>query len=149
VNFHIEAEFPVEPGRLWRTFFDIATIARLIPGCDDVVEQVPLQSYSAVMKQKIGPFRIEVPTAILVEEHAEPSRVRLRATGRDKFTGTTIDVVLAVALDQVIVGTRLIVDAELQVAGRLATLGYPVVKKRSEELFTDFERRLRTSLGIA
>jgi carbon monoxide dehydrogenase subunit G len=121
----------------------------LIPGCDDVVEQVPLQSYSAVMKQKIGPFRIEVPTAILVEEHAEPSRVRLRATGRDKFTGTTIDVVLAVALDQVIVGTRLIVDAELQVAGRLATLGYPVVKKRSEELFTDFERRLRTSLGIA
>jgi carbon monoxide dehydrogenase subunit G len=149
VNFRIEAAFPVEPGRIWRTFFDVATIAALIPGCEEVVEDVPLQSYSAVMKQKIGPFKLEVPTAIVVEEHAEPSRVRLRATGRDKFTATTINVVLAVALDQVITGTRLTVDADLQVAGRLATLGYPVVKKRSEELFADFERRLRTSLGLA
>lgn len=35
----------------------------------------------------------------------------------------------------------------MQVAGRLASLGYPIVKKRSEELFGEFERRLRLELS--
>jgi hypothetical protein len=34
----------------------------------------------------------------------------------------------------------------MQVAGRLASLGYPIVKKRSEELFAEFQRRLRLEL---
>lgn len=149
MNFHIEAVLPVEPARIWRVFFDVGTIAALIPGCDNVVEETPLQSYSALMKQKIGPFRIEVPTSITVEEHAEPSHVRLKATGRDHVTGTTINVALSVTLSQMISGTQMTVDADLQVAGRLATLGFPVVKKRSEELFADFEKRLRSALGLA
>ena len=37
----------------------------------------------------------------------------------------------------------------MQVAGRLASLGYPIVKKRSEELFGEFERRLRRELSGA
>jgi hypothetical protein len=37
----------------------------------------------------------------------------------------------------------------MQVAGRLATLGYPVVKKKAEEIFGEFEKRLRAEQGIA
>jgi carbon monoxide dehydrogenase subunit G len=114
------------------------------------VEKEVLTSYSATMRQKIGPFKLEVPTEIVVDERQEPKLVKLRATGRDKFTGTTLNMSLAVALDVLPEGgTRLGVDSTLQVSGKLATLGYPVVKKKSEELFVEFEKRLRAELEAA
>ena len=150
MNFRIDAVLPASPETLWQVFFDVRRVAGLIPGCEDVQEKVALSSYSALMKQKIGPFKFEVPSQIAVEELQAPSRVTVRATGRDKFTATTIDVRLAVVLEpESAGGTRLAVDATLQIAGRLASLGYPVVKKKSEELFTEFEKRLRAELGAA
>jgi carbon monoxide dehydrogenase subunit G len=150
VNFSIDVVLPADAPKIWLVFFDVGRIAALIPGCENVVETAPLASYTAIMKQKIGPFRIDVPTQISVEDREEPKRVRVRAAGRDKITGTTLDVLLSVVLDALPEGgTRLGVEASMQVAGRLATLGYPVVKKKSEELFAEFEKRLRAELGIA
>ncbi len=147
MNFAINADLPATPERLWVLFFDVQRVAALIPGCENVRELTPLETYSAVMKQKIGPFKLEMPTEITVEEQVAPSSVRMRASGRDKFTGTTLQVSLAVGLSPLPDGgTRLAVDAEMQVNGRLASLGYAVVKKKSEELFTEFERRLRAEL---
>jgi carbon monoxide dehydrogenase subunit G len=135
---------------IWPIFFDVARIARLIPGCEQVEEKEPLALYTAVMKQKIGPFKLEVPTEVRVEDLQEPGRIRSRARGRDKYTGTTLDVLLDVILAPAENnGTRLTVDSTLQVAGRLAALGYPVVKKKTEEIFIEFEKRLRAELGVA
>ncbi len=146
----MELSLPASRESIWPIFFDVARIARLIPGCEQVEEKQPLALYSAVMKQKIGPFKLEVPTEVTVEDVLPPERVRSRARGRDKFTGTTLDVLLDVLLvpgeDN---GTRLTVDSTLQVAGRLAALGYPVVKKKTEEIFVEFEKRLRAELGVA
>lgn len=150
MNFRIDVLLPAAAEVIWLVFFDVRRVALLIPGCENVIETSPLAAYSAVMKQKIGPFRIDVPTQILVEEREEPRRVRVHATGRDRITGTTLDVLLTVGLESTLEGgTRLGVDATMQVAGRLASLGYPVVKKKSEELFAEFEKRLRAELGLA
>ncbi len=150
MNFHMELILPASREVIWPIFFDVARVARLIPGCEQVEEKEPLILYSAVMKQKIGPFKLEVPIEVRVEDLLPPERVRSRARGRDKYTGTTLDVVLDVALakndDN---GTRLTVDSVMQVAGRLAALGYPVVKKKTEEIFVEFEKRLRAELGVA
>lgn len=150
MNFHMDLALPASREAIWPIFFDVARIARLIPGCEQVEEKEPLALYSALMKQKIGPFKLEVPTEVTVEEMQAPARVRSRARGRDKFTGTTLDVMLDVALAPAENdGTRLTVDSTLQVAGRLAALGYPVVKKKTEEIFVEFEKRLRAELGVA
>lgn len=146
----MDLTLPASRDSIWPIFFDVARIARLIPGCEQVEEKEPLTRYTAVMKQKIGPFKLEVPTEVTVEEIRSPERVRSRARGRDKFTGTTLDVLLDVSLATAENnGTRLTVDSTLQVAGRLAALGYPVVKKKTEEIFVEFEKRLRAELGVA
>ncbi|MET4575912.1 CoxG family protein [Ottowia thiooxydans] len=151
MDFKIDATLPATAAQLWAIFFDVQRVAGLIPGCENVTEVEPLKEFSAVMKQKIGPFKLEVPTRIVLESHTLEKQVELSATGRDKFTGTTIDVRMKVDLEeQSKAGTpacRLGVDAQMVVAGRLAALGYPVVKKRSEELFAEFEKRLRDELA--
>lgn len=150
MNFRIDAQLPATAAQLWAIFFDVQRIAGLIPGCENVTEVEPLKEYSALMKQRIGPFKLEVPTRIVVESSTLERNVALRATGRDKFTGTSIDVQLKVDLDSqagpAAKDCKLALDAQMQVAGRLASLGYPVVKKRSEELFAEFEKRLRNEL---
>lgn len=160
MNFLLEVVLSAKPEAIWPIFFDVGRIAGLIPGCEQVEEKEPLALYSAVMRQKIGPFKLEVPAEIRVEELLAPVRVCARAKGRDKFTGTTLDVLLDVVLEQLekgvdapggggdCGGTRLTVTSTMQVAGRLASLGYPVVKKKVEEIFTEFDKRLRAELGI-
>lgn len=147
MEFHMAAELPHAPERVWPVMLDIARLAGCIPGCEQVEEHAHLSEYSALMKQKLGPFKLEVPAQIIVEEHREPSLVRARASGKDKLTRTTLDVTLNVALTPLDTNScRLSVDATLQVAGRLASLGHSVIKKRAEENFAEFERRFRAEL---
>lgn len=142
-------DLPAPPSVIWPLFFDVARVAQLIPGCEQVVEKAPLAAYSAIMKQKVGPFRLEVPAEITVEALETERLVRSRTRGRDKYTGTTLDVALAVMLEPVDDGTRLAVEATMQVSGRLASIGYPVVKRKSEEIFIEFGKRLRAQLEMA
>lgn len=148
MNFLMDMTIPAAAETIWPIFFDVARVANLIPGCEQVEEKEPLLVYSAVMKQKIGPFRMEAPAEVLVEEMAAPSLVRARARGRDRFTGTTMDVELRISLAMCDDGTRLVVNSTIVVAGRLASLGYSIVKKKVEEMFVEFERRLRAELGL-
>ena len=147
MEFHMAADLPHAPERVWPVMLDIKRIAGCIPGCEQVEEHAHLAEYSALMKQKLGPFKLEVPAQIFVEEHREPSLVRARASGKDKLTRTTLDVTLNVALTPVDTKScRLSVEATLQVAGRLASLGHSIIKKRAEENFAEFERRFRAEL---
>jgi len=149
MNFRMDLTVPAPRDSIWPIFFDVARIASLIPGCEQVTEIEPLELYSAVMKQKIGPFKMEAPAEVRVEEMTEPSRLKAHARGKDKVTGTTMDVMLDVTLEETDDdGTQLVVDASLTVAGRLASLGFSVVKKKAEEMFAEFERRLRAELGM-
>jgi carbon monoxide dehydrogenase subunit G len=150
MDFRIDATLPATNAELWTLFFDVQRVAALIPGCEDVVELEPLKEFSALMKRKIGPFRLEVPARIVVDSHAPERQVVLRAEGVDRVTGTTIDMRLRVDLEAQPAASepacRLAVEASLQVGGRLASLGYPIVRKHAEDLFAEFEQRLRAEL---
>lgn len=147
MDFKMEAVLPNSPADVWLVMVDIGRIAACIPGCEQIEEQEKLKLYRAVLKQKIGPFKLEVPAEIVVDEYEEPNFVRARAIGKDKFTGTTLTVNLEVKLgSEGETGSRLGVDADLQVAGRLASLGYSIIKKKAEENFALFDERLRAEL---
>ncbi|CAM3558821.1 Carbon monoxide dehydrogenase [Bordetella sputigena] len=151
MDFRIDALLPATASQLWEIFFDVRRVATLIPGCENVVEVEKLKTFSAVMRQKIGPFKLEVPTRIDIESYEIERQVALKALGTDKATGTTIDVRMVVNLDEQRDGAEVLckldVSASMQVAGRLASLGYPIVRKRSEQLFAEFEARLRAELS--
>jgi hypothetical protein len=145
----MSAELPYPPDRVWRIMVDIPRIAACIPGCDQIEERTHLSEYSALMRQSIGPFKLEVPATVLVEEHREPSLLKARASGVDKLTRTKLDVVLNVGLAPAgTSGCLLTIEAELMVAGRLASLGYSIIKKKAEENFAEFERRMLGQLEL-
>jgi uncharacterized protein len=149
MEFNMSMVVPATPEDLWKTLIDVPSISSCIPGCENVEEIARLESYKAMVKQKIGPFKVEVPAEILVESVTEPSHVRTRATGRDKFTGTRLAVILDVSVIPEGSGSKLTVDAKVDIQGRLATMGLGVIKRRVDQNFEEFETRLKSLLGAA
>jgi carbon monoxide dehydrogenase subunit G len=149
MEFKMSMVVPATPAELWSTLLDVPRISSCIPGCDNVEEIERLATYKATVKQKIGPFKIEVPADIVVESITEPSHVRTRATGRDKFTGTRLAVVLDVTVTPQDAGSTFAVEAKVDVQGRLASMGFSVIKRRVDQNFEEFEKKLKDMLGAA
>lgn len=149
MEFNMSMVVPASPTQLWSTLLDVPRISGCIPGCENVEEIERLATYKATVKQKIGPFKVEVPADIVVESITEPSHVRTRATGRDKLTGTRLAVVLDVTVTPKGSGSTFAVDAKVDVQGRLATMGFGVIKRRVDQNFEEFEKRLKEMLGAA
>ncbi|KAA0070378.1 hypothetical protein CIW50_27415 [Tardiphaga sp. P9-11] len=149
MEFKMSMVVPATPAELWSTLLDVPRISSCIPGCDNVEEIERLATYKATVKQKIGPFKIEVPADIVVESITEPSHVRTRATGRDKFTGTRLAVVLDVTVTPQDAGSTFAVEAKVDVQGRLASMGFGVIKRRVDQNFEEFEKKLKDMLGAA
>jgi carbon monoxide dehydrogenase subunit G len=149
MDFTDEIVVASDRGDVWNALVDFRRIAACVPGCEDVEELAPLARYRAVMKQRVGPFRVEVPLDITVDDVQALESIRAHARGRDRITGTSINATLRVTLAPLDTGARLAVATDLQVTGRLATLGYAVIRKRAEESFAEFARRLRASLEAA
>ncbi|PZA10477.1 hypothetical protein DNX69_14015 [Rhodopseudomonas palustris] len=149
MEFNMSMVVPATRAELWKMLLDVPSISSCIPGCENVEEIERLVSYKATVKQKIGPFKIEVPADIVVEAITEPSNVRIRATGRDKFTGTRLTANLDVNVTADGLDTTLAVDAKVDIQGRLATMGLGVIKRRVDQNFEEFEVKLKNLVGAA
>lgn len=148
MDFQLETTIPRSTKDVWDVLTDIPRVAKCIPGCENIEEKERLSSYSAVLKQQLGPFRLNVPAEIVVTEIVEPKLLKANAEGRDKTTGTQIKMQLGVELESDgPQSSRLIISSKMEVAGRLATLGYPVIKRKADENFNEFQRRLLEELG--
>jgi carbon monoxide dehydrogenase subunit G len=147
VEFLMRAELPCPPETVWQVMVDIPRIASCIPGCEEVMERAYLAEYDVILKQRIGPFRLEVPAQIFVDNYVPTSSLKARASGLDRLTRTKLSATLDVQLLPLESSNcRLSVAAELKIAGKLASLGHAIVKKKAEENFAEFERRLLAEL---
>ncbi len=146
MEFADEVRLSATPARTWETLVDFRRIAGCVPGCEDVEEIEPLARYRAMMRQRVGPFRLDVPLEIDVHDVRPGNAIRARARGRDRLTQTAVTATLSVTLTPDGAGTRLDVVTDLQVTGKVAALGHAVIKRRSEENFAEFARRLRALL---
>lgn len=149
MEFNMSMVVPASPAELWKTLLDVPSISSCIPGCENVEEIERLAIYKATVKQKIGPFKVEVPADIVVESITEPLNVKIRATGRDKFTGTRLTAILDINVVPVGADSTLAVDAKVDIHGRLATMGLGVIKRRVDQNFEEFEGKLKNLVGAA
>src|SRR5690242_8804889 len=138
MEFVAEVRLSAPPAATWETLVDFRRIAACVPGCEDVEEVEPLARYRAMMRQRVGPFRLDVPLEIEVHDVRPGEAIRARARGRDRLTQTAVNASLSVTLTLDGAGTRLAVATDLQVAGKVAALGHSVIKRRSEENFAEF-----------
>lgn len=129
------------------TFFEeVAAVAACVPGIDDFEETGP-DSYSGCLKVRLGPVGFTVAGEARLT-HDEDGTWRLEGDGHDRRIGAGASAVLEVHLTQLTPGTTEVrVDADIQLSGRLAELGQPLIRRKADSLVRDFASNLQQAIA--
>ncbi len=144
-----EIHVAATPADVWAFLWDVPRLAACIPGARDVRTVEPGARYAAVVAERVGPFRLEVPLDIEVVEATPPERLRARAGGRDPAVDGLVKLDLDVAVAPAADGATLRLAAEVMVLGKLGTLGHGVIVRKSTEVIDRFAAALRAALERA
>jgi len=135
-------ELAVAPPAVWRALWDVPRLARCIPGCEDVQEVEPQRRYRATVRERVGPFRVEIPLEVLVDSLETGIRLAVKASGRDLVLSSQVKVSMIVALAPGGAGTSLTLQGKAEVGGKLAALGRGVIQRKTRDILNAFATNL-------
>lgn len=141
-----ELDLAVPPERLWETLWDVPRMVGCVPGCAEAREVEPRRRYEARMTQRVGPISLSVPMQVTVARAEPPGALTLEARGRDGALGATVAMSIHLAVAPREAGSRLRIEAEGKILGRLGALGHGVIQRKAEELVDEFGARLRRAV---
>jgi carbon monoxide dehydrogenase subunit G len=133
------------PERVWQTLWDVPRMVTCVPGCVEAREVEPRRRYAARMSQRLGPIALTVPLDIRVTEET-PGRLAVEARGRDGLLAAEVQMSVRLAVEPLGQGSRLAMEAEGRVLGKLGALGASVIQRRAEELVDEFATRLQGAI---
>jgi len=131
-------ELPVATSEVWGTFWDLQRMAQCIPGCEDAQEVEPRQRYRVTIKDRVGPYQVEIPIDVTVDTLEPGTRLALKASGRDTVLASRVKVSMIVALTSAGAGTSLTLQGKAEVGGKLAALGRSVVQRKTHDILSAF-----------
>lgn len=132
--------------RLWALIDDPAALQRILPGCDELHEEAPGR-YRIAMRTKLQFLTLRVQGIAELTEMRPPDHVRLEINGRPM--GLAGSFAVSVPIDVFETddgGTRGVYAVDLQLSGRLASFGAPIlrstVKSQVREMIANLEREM-------
>ncbi len=147
MRFEQRIEVGATPEKVWEFLWDFERLARCLPGCKEVKEVEPHQRYEVTVEERVGPFKVRFEMDVQVTEQVPQKLVRLRALGADKKMGASNRVELEVTLEPLASGgTGLDVVADIQVMGRIASLGQVMIKRKAHDVVEKFARAIAEQL---
>ncbi|MDP4502294.1 SRPBCC family protein [Nonomuraea turcica] len=134
-----------EPARVFDLFLDVERIAGCMPGsrllgrADD--------AYEGEVKVKVGPLGVAYRGKVRFLEADEASRrVVLRASGAEQNGNGNADAHVVAELAPDPAGTKVSLDTDLMIRGRVAQFGRGVIADVSRRLIDEFATNLETLL---
>jgi len=140
------ADVPASPAAAWALVRDVPRLAGCVPSVSGLSTLEPDCRYAATVTERLGPFRLSVPVEIELGTIEEPRRIVAGLTGADSRGQARVKGDLEAVVEPSPAGARLTVGMKLEVLGKLATLGAVPMRRRADELFADFVRRLQAEL---
>lgn len=150
MRFEKEIEILNSKEKVWQFLWDVDRFISCVPGCKEASVIEAGKSYSAVMVEKVGPFRVEFPMRIEVLESQELSHIKAQASGSDNRVGSRLKVELNVRLSGDAHKTLLGLELSVDILGKLATLGHSIIKRKADQVMEEFAQAIKDRLeGVA
>jgi carbon monoxide dehydrogenase subunit G len=149
-QFVREIIVPSDAERCWNVLTDVARVASWVTVAHDVQEIERLATYTAVLQDKLGPFKLRALLDIRVEVLEEGRRVRMRASGKDVQINSAISVDATLALRPTDDGgTAVTTQGTYQIVGKVATMGAGVIRKKADKILEEFFGNASSELSSA
>jgi uncharacterized protein len=147
-NFERVFTVAATPADCWPVLTDVHRLVSWVTVIDNVEEISHLEKYSAVLMDRLGPFKLKADLDVKVSEVAEPERIRVQASGEDRQISSRITIDAAVALVAVESGgTQVSVTGTYEIGGKVATLGAGMVRQKATKILDEFSKRATEDLG--
>lgn len=133
------------PEEVWRILRDTPRLAALLPGVESVMplSEAGVEAYQVKAGDRIGPFKIALNLEIRVPETQEPSFLKASIKGGDPIGLNRITGSLRVILRRASSATHVNFEADIEILGKLATLGAVPIRRRATEKFSEFARNVQ------
>ena len=138
-----ELDVAVPPAQLWKTLWDVPRMVSCLPGCVEAREVEANRRYAARMTQRMGPITLSVPLEVTITKVTEPTTLALEAKGRDPVLGANVAMTVTLEVTPRETGSRIHIEADGKILGKLGALGYGMIQRKGEELIDEFGVRLR------
>ncbi len=137
MELHNEFTVNVPPERAWEVLTDIPAIAPCLPGAELTGQEG--DTYSGRIKIKVGPVKSEFTgTADFVVQDADARHVEISAKGRDSRGSGNASATITADMTPDGDGTRVVIDTDLKVSGKVAQFGKGTMVDISEKLIGQF-----------
>ncbi|MGH7767972.1 MAG: CoxG family protein [Candidatus Binatia bacterium] len=146
MQFEREIEINNSKERVWQFLWDVDRFIACVPGCREAATVEAGKRYTAVMSEKVGPFRVEFPMRIDVLESQELSYIKAQATGNDSKIGSRMKVDLEVRLAGNGEKTTISLITAVDILGKLATLGHSIIKRKADQVMDEFAQAVKRKL---
>jgi hypothetical protein len=147
VTFAQECVIAAERDRLWDFLMEVPRVARCVPGVE-AVEAVDGGAYRGSLRVQVGPIRLSLQGTMTIEEQDRAAwRARMQAEANDRRLGGGIRARMSLTLAPSDGGTRLQIETDLAVLGKIGEFGQPVIKKKADTLLAEFARNLQSALA--
>lgn len=147
MSFSRDLRVATDPATCWAVLTDVPRLVTWVSIVDHATEISPLQKYTAVLMDRVGPFKLRADLDILVSE-VEPARhIRVRASGEDRQVSSRIAVDAVLDLEQEAELTRIRIAGDYEVVGRVATLGAGMIRQKAAKILDEFFNHAASELG--
>jgi carbon monoxide dehydrogenase subunit G len=131
---------------VWDTMLDVERVAPTVPGAQ-VLERVGDDAYKVAIKVKVGPMSMTYRGEVEITERDEAAhRAVMKARAKESRGQGTADADVTMELEGRDGGTSATVTTDVQLSGKVATMGQGVLQDVSRRLVETFAANLATML---
>jgi carbon monoxide dehydrogenase subunit G len=137
-----------DPEQVWAALSDVQQTALCIPGVESVRPDGE-NTLLGVMKVRVGPVSVTLDGKVVVRERNDGERrLVMSLEAGDRRVGATVQGTMTVSLAPGQAGqTALLVDADVNLLGKLAGLGQPIIRLKAEQTLREFAKNLTKRVG--
>jgi carbon monoxide dehydrogenase subunit G len=133
--------------KVWRLVTDIPTAARCVPGVA-AVTPAGSDKYKGSLLVQLGPVRLVLDGDVaLVAKDEGRGTASVRADAKDSRLGGAVHATMDLTLLDKGDDTELRITSDVQIAGRIGEFGQPVIKRKADQLMTQFAECLARTLA--
>jgi uncharacterized protein len=141
---HFEVGAPID--EVWGTVLDVERVAPTVPGAQ-VLDRVGDDAYQVAIKVKVGPMSMTYRGEVEITERDESAhRAVMKARAKESRGQGTADADVTMSLVSRDGGTAATVTTDVQLSGKVATMGQGVLQDVSRRLVETFAANLATML---
>ncbi|OLZ09044.1 CoxG family protein [Sulfobacillus thermosulfidooxidans] len=144
MNIMEHISVPLEPDALWEMLTkDFEQVAQCLPGLLEFTWEEN-NRYHMQMTVKVGPVAMNFVGQLLLKQIDAANRtLQMESTARDPKMASSTTMNLTIQLKEDGDGSLIVVDAQVDVRGKAASLGWGMIQPKAKSLMKDFAKNLK------